>query len=44
MDELLAKCENKLLDWIIDCSDQEFSHYMTDIAKVMDVACRIVFG
>ena len=44
MDELRAKCENKLLDWIIDCSDQEFSHYMTDIAKVMDVACRIVFG
>ena len=44
MDELRAKCENKLLDWITDCSDQEFSRYMTDIAKVMDVACRIVFG
>ena len=44
MDELRAKCENKLLDWITDCSDQEFSLYMTDIAKVMDVACRIVLG
>ena len=42
MDELRAKCENKLLDWITDCSDQEFSLYMTDIAKVMDVACQIV--
>ena len=42
MDELRAKCENKLLIWITDCSDQEFSLYMTDIAKVMDVACRIV--
>ena len=44
MDELRAKYENKLLDWITDCSDQEFSLYMTDIAKVMDVACRIVLG
>ncbi len=44
MDELRAKSENKLLDWITDCSDQEFSLYMTDIAKVMDVACRIVLG
>jgi len=44
MDELRAKCENKLLDWITDCSDQDFSLYMTDIAKVMDVACRIVLG
>ena len=44
MDELRVKCENKLLDWITDCSDQEFSLYMTDIAKVMDVACRIVLG
>ncbi len=44
MDELRAKSEKKLLDWITDCSDQEFSLYMTDIAKVMDVACRIVLG
>ena len=44
MEELRAKYENKLLDWIIDCSDQEFSRYMTDIAKVMDVACQIVLG
>ncbi len=44
MDGLRAKYENKLLDWITDCSDQEFSLYMTDIAKVMDVACRIVLG
>ena len=44
MDELRVKCENKLLDWITKCSDQEFSLYMTDIAKVMDVACRIVLG
>ncbi|KKM97665.1 hypothetical protein LCGC14_1165740 [marine sediment metagenome] len=44
MDELRAKCENKLLDWITDCSNQEFSLYMTDIAKVMDVAFRIVLG
>lgn len=44
MDELQAKYENKLLDWVTDCSDQEFSLYMTDIAKVMDVACRIVLG
>ena len=44
MDVLRAKYENKLLDWIIDCSDQEFSLYMTDIAKVMDVACRIALG
>ena len=35
MEELRAKCENKLLDWIINCSDQEFSRYMTDIAKVI---------
>jgi len=44
MDELRAKYENKLLDWITVSSDQEFSLYMTDIAKVMDVACRIVLG
>ncbi len=44
MDGLRAKYENKLLEWMIDCSDQEFSLYMTDIAKVMDVACRIVLG
>ncbi len=44
MDGLRAKYENKLLGWITDCSDQEFSRYMTDIAKVMDVACRIVLG
>ncbi len=43
MDGLRAKYENKLLDWITDCSDQEFSLYMTDIAGVMDVACQIVF-
>lgn len=44
MDELQAKYENNLLDWVTDCSDQEFSLYMTDIAKVMDVACQIVLG
>jgi len=44
MDELQVKCENLLLDMIIDCSDQGFSLYMTDIAEVMDVACRIVLG
>ena len=44
MDKLRAKSENKLLEWITDCSDQEFSLYMMDIAKVMDVACRIVLG
>ncbi len=43
MDGLRAKYENKFLDWIIDCSDQEFSLYMVDIAGVMDVACQIVF-
>ncbi len=44
MDKLRVKSENKLLDWITNCSDQEFAWYMTDIAKVMDVACRIVLG
>ncbi len=44
MDGLRAKYENKLLDWIIDCSEQEFSLYMTDITKVMDVACHIILG
>ncbi len=44
MDELQVKYENLLLDVIIDCSDQEFALYMTDIAIVMDVACRIVLG
>ena len=44
MEEIRAKYKNKLLDWITDCSDQEFSQYMTDIAKIMDVACRIVLG
>ena len=44
MDGLRAKNENKLLEWMIDCSDQEFSLYMTDIAEVMDVTCRIVLG
>jgi len=44
MDRLRAQSENKLLEWITDCSDQEFSLYMTDIAKVMDDACRIVLG
>ncbi len=44
MDELQAKCENLLLDWIINCTDQEFARYMTDIAIVMDVACCIVLG
>ncbi|MFW9971476.1 MAG: hypothetical protein ACFFDF_14875 [Candidatus Odinarchaeota archaeon] len=42
MDQLRTKYENKLLDWLIDCSDQEFSRYMIDIAKVMDLACQIV--
>ena len=42
MDRKQAKWENNLLDWIINCSDQEFAGYMTDIAKVIDVACRIV--
>lgn len=44
MDELQVKCENLLLDWIINCTDQEFARYMTDIAIVMDVACCIVLG
>lgn len=44
MDELRVRCENLLLDWIKDCTDQEFAHYMTDIATVMDVACCIVLG
>ncbi len=44
MNELQVKCENLLLDMIIDCSDQEFALYMTDIAIVMDVACCIVLG
>jgi len=42
MDRKQAKWENNLLDWILDCSNQEFAGYMTDIAKVMDIACRIV--
>ena len=44
IDELQAKCESKLLEWITGCSDQEFSLYMIDIAKIMDIACRIVLG
>lgn len=44
MDELQVKYENLLLDWIINCTDQEFARYMTDIAIVMDVACCIVLG
>ena len=44
MDELQVKCENLLLDWIINCTDQEFARHMTHIAIVMDVACCIVLG
>lgn len=44
MDELQVKCENLLLDWIINCTDQEFAQYMTDIAILMDAACCIVLG
>ena len=44
MDELQVKYENLLLDWITNCTDQEFAWYMTDIAIVMDVACCIVLG
>jgi len=44
MDELQVRCENLLLDWITNCTDQEFARYMTDIATVMNVACCIVLG
>jgi len=44
MDELRAKYEDKLLDWIKKCSDKEFSWYMVEIAKVMDFACCIILG
>ena len=44
MDGIRLKYKNKLLDWITNCSDQEFSLYMTDIAKVMDAAFQIVLG
>lgn len=42
MDKLRAKYENKNLEWIRDCSNQEFIDFMMDIAKVMDIACQIV--
>ena len=42
MDNLRLKCENLSADWIINSTNQEFSSYMTEIAKVMDVACCIV--
>lgn len=44
MDKLRTNCERKLLDWIKVCSNQEFSLYMVDIAKVMDISCQLVLG
>jgi len=44
MDELRLKCEDLSADWSINSTNQEFARYMTDIAIVMDVACRIVLG
>lgn len=44
MDKLKSKYENSLLDWILNCTDQEFAQYMTDIAIVMDAACCMVLG
>jgi hypothetical protein len=44
MDDLRLKCENLPVDWITTCTNQEFASYMTEIAIVMDVACRIVLG
>ncbi|MFX1568990.1 MAG: hypothetical protein ACFFCV_11565 [Promethearchaeota archaeon] len=44
MDKLRTNCKNKLLEWIKVCSNQEFSLYMVDIAKVMDISCQLVVG
>ncbi len=44
MDDLRLKCENLSPDWIINSTNQEFAHYMTEIAIVMNVACCIVLG
>ena len=43
MDKLRLKCENLSADWIKNSTNQEFASYMTEIAKVMDVACCIIF-
>ena len=42
MDILRFNCENLSADWIIISTNQEFASYMTEIAKVMDVACCII--
>ncbi len=44
MDELQATSEKRNLEWIQNCSDQEFSQYMVDIAAIMDIAYRSVLG
>jgi len=43
MDELSLRVENRSVQWANESTNQEFAKYMTQIAILMDLACRLVF-
>lgn len=43
MDELSLRAENRSVQWANESTNQEFAKYMTQIAILMDLACRLVF-
>ena len=42
MDLLYQKSENLPADWITIYSGREYANYMSDIAIVMEISCRII--